>query len=103
VHQSMDAAVGGRVQYGKLTGTDFRVYAVYDFDVHEGDKTLTSGYYIGGVELLAETDNFALPEGYLLLASHSVTPFMQEQQECIGQGFNPVTSSAHFPVLVGRA
>jgi hypothetical protein len=38
IHRQLDAHDGGRVQYGKLVESNFRVYAVYDFDVHEEEK-----------------------------------------------------------------
>jgi hypothetical protein len=102
VHRALDPAVGGRVQYGKLAETDFRVYAVYDFDLHPDDKTLTAGFFIGGVELLAEEEKLNLPEGYMLLPNHAVTPFLREQEDSIQQGFSPVTNYAHFRPIVGR-
>lgn len=102
VHRQLDDAVGGRVQYGRMSGTDFRVFAVYDFDVHEQDKTLTTGYYIGGMELLAEDEKLNLPEGFLLLPNHAVTPFLDEQNDFIERGYTPVTNYAHFPALIGR-
>lgn len=93
--------VGGRVQYGRLADADFRVYAVYDFDVDEDKKVLTTGYFIGGIEFLADEKIFQLPEGYMLLPNHVVTPFLNEQDEYVNQGYTPVTSYSHFTPLIG--
>lgn len=102
VGRQLDPTVGGRVQYGKLVSKDFEVYAVYDFTIDDEQKVLVSGYFIGGVELLAESDQLHLPDGYTLLPGRVVTPFLAEEQEALAQGFMPVTGGARSATLIGK-
>lgn len=96
-------SVGGRVQYGKLVEKDFCVCTVFDFDLDEHDKTLRGGYFIGGVELMADDQKLRLPEGYTLLPNYGVAPFQEEYDEAVRRGFRPIMNYAHFPNLIGGA
>lgn len=102
VSEKLDQTVGGHVQYGKLIGKDFEVFAVYDFALDEQQRALVGGYHIAGMELLAEAEQLRLPEGYMLLPGKAVAPFDAEQSHAINQGFHPVTNYSHIQTLIGK-
>jgi hypothetical protein len=78
-------SVGGRVQYGRMDGENFRVCSVIDYDVDHEAKTLAVGYYLAGVELQGQ-DQPALPEGYHLLPP-AVDPFRRQAEELAAAGY----------------
>jgi hypothetical protein len=77
--------VGGRVQYGKVSGENFQVYSVIDYDVDPEAKALKVGYYLAGIDLRGE-DPPALPAGFHLLP-RAVDPFRREAAELAEAGY----------------
>jgi hypothetical protein len=72
-------SVGGRVQYGRMDGENFKVASVIDYDIDHKARTITVGYYFAGVELTGP-EQPALPHGFHLLP-RAVDPFRREAAE----------------------
>lgn len=92
--------VGGRVQFGKMIGKDFRVYAVYDHDVDDEAKTVTGGYFLAGLELM-EPETLPLPDGFHLLPI-TADPFARERDELLRAGYSMTPRYSHFTQLLGK-
>jgi hypothetical protein len=87
-------SVGGRVQFGRMMGTDFRVHAVLDHDCDDRARTYSCGFFFAGLELM-EPDVLPLPDGYHLLPIVA-DPFARERKELENRGFKGVPRAEHF-------
>lgn len=96
VQRQLDPHVGGRVQFGKLEGNRFRVYAVLDLDVDIDERTFSSSYYVGGIELM-NPEALLLPEGVQLLP-RAIVPFEELRARLQSEGF--VSADTRPPGMV---
>lgn len=78
-------SVGGPVQYGRVIGTDFRMYMVEDYETDDEDHVVTVGMYLYGLPVYGG-DAFLLPDGYVKTGK-GVLPYRRRIEMLVQQGY----------------
>jgi hypothetical protein len=92
--------VGGRVQYGRVRGETFEVFAVIDYDVDHESRTATVGHYFAGVEGMGG-DSPDLPDGFHLLP-RTANLFRREWERLLKAGYAAQGRGGEVVQLIGR-